>query len=99
MAKRSKLTTALDVYMGKNYELEKQKNLQKKAEKKRKAKHEPQSLEHVNEHEEESKLNDDITAPEKDSDGWEKDKSEDAPTAVSQEHVLHLFHEFCHRLL
>lgn len=94
MAKRSKLLAALDAHKGKNYEHKKQKTLQKKAEKKKKAKQEPLSSNHDNEHEEDLKLNDDVPAPEKDSDGWESDESEDVLTAVCKEHVLHLFHEF-----
>ena len=78
MVKKSKLLAALDAYKGRNYKLEKQKNLRKQAAKKKglsiqvrnsDAKSGPTGGESVDG----LKL-----APEENSGGWESDESEDA---------------------
>lgn len=99
MTKGSKLLVALNAHKGKQYEFEKQKTLRKKAEKKKKAEQESQPSKHDNGHEEELKVNHDISVPEQDSDGWESDESEDAPTPVSEKHVSQLFHKLFYWLL
>ena len=48
MVKKSKLLAALDVHKGRNYELERQKALQKKAEKKKRIQARSKSLENGN---------------------------------------------------
>ncbi|KAL9123357.1 MAG: hypothetical protein Q9187_000084 [Circinaria calcarea] len=90
MAKKSKLLTALDAHKGRNYKVEKQKALQRKAEKKKKmAKQAPQSPEGEDgdEHGARLKFNAETLLPEEESDGWESDKSEDAPTASNIDRI------------
>lgn len=91
MAKKGKLLTALDAHMGRNYKVQKQKALQKRAEKKKKkAKQAPYSPEgeDADEHGARLKVNGDVLSTEEDSDGWESEKSKDAPTAVSEKACL-----------
>ena len=79
MAKKSKLLAALDAHKGWDYQVEKQKELLKRA-KRKKAKETPLLLEGssqtANELQDNSKLDNG-------SDGWEIDGSEDESVAVS----------------
>lgn len=80
MAKRSKLLAALDAHRGKDYKLEKQKKLQKRAIKEKNSKLRFKNAEVVDE---ETALNCSTPQLEAESDGWESDGSEDAgPAAV-----------------
>ena len=77
MAKKSKLLAALDAHKGRNYELERQKSLQKKAEKRKKAKAEAKSLEV------EVLVEDNVSgngSAAQDSEGWESEGSGDVRT-------------------
>lgn len=81
MVKKSKLLAALDAHKGKDYKLEKQKILQKKAEKRKKTKQREQS-EDTEEGEEKPEAKKSIVEPDG-SEGWESDESENAaPAAV-----------------
>lgn len=73
MVKKSKLLAALDAHKGKDYKLEKQKILQKKAEKRKKTKQPEQSEDTEEEEKKES-----VVQPDGGSEGWESDKSDNA---------------------
>lgn len=82
MAKKSKLLAALDAHKGRDYKLEKQKKLQKQAEKRNKLRV-AEASEAEDAEEGGSKLNGDGPRLEDESDGWESDESEAAaPLAV-----------------
>lgn len=82
MVKKSKLLAALDAHKGKDYKLEKQKILQKKAEKRKKTKQGKQS-EDIEEGENETEAKESVVQPDAGSEGWESDESENAaPAAV-----------------
>lgn len=77
MVKKSKLLAALDAHKGKDYKLEKQKMLQRKAEKRKKTKHPEQSEDAEKEGKNpEAKVS--VVQPDAGSEGWESDKSENA---------------------
>lgn len=81
MVKKSKLLAALDAHKGKDYKLEKQKILQKKAEKRKKTKQREQS-EDTEEGERKTEAKKSIVEPDG-SEDWESDEGENAaPTAV-----------------
>lgn len=77
MAKKSKLLAALDAHKGKDYKLEKQKILQKKAEKRKKTK-QPEQSEDKQEGEEKTEAKESIVQPDAGSEGWESNQSENA---------------------
>lgn len=77
MVKKSKLLAALDAHKGKDYKLEKQKILQKKAEKRKKTK-QPEQSEDTEEGEKKTEAKGSIVQPDAGSEGWESDKSENA---------------------
>lgn len=82
MVKKSKLLAALDAHKGKDYKLEQQKILQKKAEKRKKTKQREQS-EDTKERESKTEAKESIVQPAAGSEGWESDESEKAaPAAV-----------------
>ncbi|KAL6721570.1 rRNA-processing protein EBP2 [Lecanora helva] len=71
---KSKLLTALDAQKGRNYELERQRKLQKEAAKKKKSK--AQSLKYEEKENGHLELDDKPILPEAESEGWESDESE-----------------------
>jgi len=77
MAKKGKLLTALDAHKRRNYELERQKSLQKKAQKRKNAKLAANSLDEV---EDNGEANSSAAQLEEDSEGWESEGSEDVRT-------------------
>lgn len=81
MVKKSKLLAALDAYKGKDYKLEKQKILQKKAEKRKNEKQREQS-EDTEEGEKKTKAKKSIVQPDAGSEGWESSESENAAPAT-----------------
>lgn len=81
MVKKGKLLAALDSHKGKDYKLEKQKILQKKAEKRKKTKQREQS-EDTDKREGKIEAKESIVQLDAGSEGWESDKSEKAAPAV-----------------
>lgn len=82
MVKKGKLLAALDSHKGKDYKLEKQKILLKKAEKRKKTKQREQS-EDTDKREGKTEAKESVVQPDSGSEGWESDKSEKAaPAAV-----------------
>ncbi len=82
MAKKSKLLTALDAHKGKDYKLERQKILQKKAERKKKL-NTLQKREDAESREDAIDIESSRPAPEADNGSWESDQNEEAaPVAV-----------------
>ena len=89
MAKRSKLLSALDAHRGRDYNLEKQKKLQKRAAKKIRTKAPGSNLEEKENAE--VQANSILPMPQDESDGWESDESEAAEEiAVCRASVEHL---------
>jgi len=83
MAKKSKLVAALDAHKGRDYNLEKQKKLQKQADKRKKSRPQPQQLEAENEREDGARINGVLKGSGSESEGWESEESEKAgPIAV-----------------
>jgi len=80
MAKKSKLLAALDAHKGRNYELERQKGLQKKAEKRKNANVAAKSLEDEVLAEDNVQGNGSGPWLEEDNEGWEGEESEDVRT-------------------
>ena len=84
MAKKSKLLAALDAHKGRDYKLEKQKKLQKQAERRKKTKTVEQVSGSDNADENVAKVIGNGPRLKEESDGWESDESEAvAPMAVS----------------
>lgn len=80
MAKKSKLLAALDAHKGRDFKLEKQKKLQKQADKRKKSKSQPQQLDTGAEQDDtvvKSTLNGISQASEIDSEGWESEEDEE----------------------
>ncbi|MCJ1478801.1 rRNA-processing protein and EBNA1-binding protein ebp2 [Lambiella insularis] len=75
MARKSKLLAALDAHKGRDYKLEKQKSLQKKAEKRKRSKQVVQHTENGHKS---------VPQPGEESAGWESDESEDESTFNQQ---------------
>ena len=88
MAKKSKLLAALDAHKGRDYQVEKQKELQKKAKRKKKEQETPfiseDPCQPANQLQNNSKLDNGI-------DGWESDGSEDESVAVSDLSIVQSF--------
>ena len=80
MVKKSKLLAALDAHKGRNYELERQKALQKKAEKRKKAKVAAQSLDDEELDDGDAQGNGSGPRVEEGSEGSESDESDDVRT-------------------
>jgi rRNA-processing protein EBP2 len=80
MAKKSKLLAALDAHKGRNYELERQKGLQKKAEKRKNAQVAATSLEDEALFKDNVQGNGSGSQLEEDNEGWESEESEDVRT-------------------
>ncbi|MCJ1247750.1 rRNA-processing protein and EBNA1-binding protein ebp2 [Trapelia coarctata] len=87
MVKKSKLLAALDAHKGRNYEQERQKSLQKKAEKRKKAKTATKSFEDEDLVEDNAEGNSSAAQLEEDSEGWE---SEDVEGVVEGAHLDNL---------
>ena len=87
MVKKSKLLAALDAHKGRDYKLEKQKELQKRAEKRKKSKETVQSSnaedEGLNGFEARVTVQSDASKSEDQSDVYESDEGEKKPTAVN----------------
>lgn len=82
MVKKSKLLAALGAHKGKDYKLEKQKILQKKAEKRKKIKQREVSAD-TEGTESKTEAKESVLQPDAGSEGWESDESENAaPTVV-----------------
>ena len=90
MAKKSKLLAALDAYKGRDYKLEKQKQLQKQAERRKKSKVSKDASESENTGEDGARLNGKKPRLDEESDGWESDESEEAaPIEVCHTNSCH----------
>ena len=86
MAKKGKLLAALDAHKGRDYKLEKQKKLQKQAERRKRLKTVEQVSGSDNADENGAKVTGEGPRLEDESDGWESDESEAAaPMAVGHE--------------
>lgn len=83
MPRKSNLLAALDAHKGRDYKLEKQKGLQKKAEKRRKSKAAVQTTAGDSVATPATENSETVPQREEGSKGWESEESEDAVTSVS----------------
>lgn len=91
MAKKSKLLAALDAHKGRDYKLEKQKKLQKQAEKGKMSKVSKDTSDSEHTGEDGARLNGkEPRLAEEESEGWESDESEQAaPIEVCHTNSCH----------
>ena len=90
MAKKSKLLAALDAHKGRDYKLEKQKKLQKQAERRKTSKVSKDASDGESIGEDGAQLDGKKSRLEEESDGWESDESEEAaPIEVCRTNPRH----------
>ena len=82
MVKKSKLLAALDAHKGRDHKLEKQKKLQKEAEKRKQSKQIPDELAVGSIQGGGAESNNGVSQLNEESDGYESDESEAAPVTV-----------------
>lgn len=75
MAKKGKLLAVLDAHKGRDYKIEKQKKQQRQAAKKKRSQAQGPNCEEEKENVE-ARLEDTMSMPEAESDGWESEESE-----------------------